>query len=380
MKRVVLIRSNPVNPDPPVEKMANALLKLGYDVHIVAWDRDANAKDEVSTIHLQDGEADITRFGIQATYGGGLKKSLPALVKFQFKITKWLLSNRDKYDIIHAFDFDTGFIAAIFTRLLRKRLVYHILDYYVDSHNLAGSKLGSLVERAEISVMNCAYAAIVCTEKRKEQICKATPRKLYVIHNTPVDREINTDCIHRKGSCQKAGIVFVGTFGSERFLQEVLQVVASREDVELHIGGFGELEPLIREAASCQENVYYYGRLSYEKTLCLESQCDLMFAMYTPEVPNHRYAAPNKFYEALMLGKPIIMAQNTGFDEVIHENDIGETVPYNVEGFHVALDRLLSRRESWAEMRKRARKLYEDSFSWEIMEQRITEMYALIEE
>ena len=39
MKRVMLIRSNPVNPDPPVEKMADTLLKQGYQVTIVGWDR-----------------------------------------------------------------------------------------------------------------------------------------------------------------------------------------------------------------------------------------------------------------------------------------------------------------------------------------------------
>ena len=32
MKKVVLIRSNPVNPDPPVEKIANATFELLYDL------------------------------------------------------------------------------------------------------------------------------------------------------------------------------------------------------------------------------------------------------------------------------------------------------------------------------------------------------------
>ena len=41
MERVILIRSNPVNPDPPVEKMTKTLLESGYDVTILAWDRDA---------------------------------------------------------------------------------------------------------------------------------------------------------------------------------------------------------------------------------------------------------------------------------------------------------------------------------------------------
>ena len=40
MKKVVLIRSNPVSPDPPVEKTANTLIKSGYKVTVIGWDRD----------------------------------------------------------------------------------------------------------------------------------------------------------------------------------------------------------------------------------------------------------------------------------------------------------------------------------------------------
>ena len=36
---VVICRSNPVAPDPRVEKCAEALVKAGYGVRILAWDR-----------------------------------------------------------------------------------------------------------------------------------------------------------------------------------------------------------------------------------------------------------------------------------------------------------------------------------------------------
>lgn len=40
--RVCILRSNPVRPDSRVEKEAWSLAKAGYDVHILAWDRDTN--------------------------------------------------------------------------------------------------------------------------------------------------------------------------------------------------------------------------------------------------------------------------------------------------------------------------------------------------
>ena len=52
--------------------------------------------------------------------------------------------------------------------------------------------------------------------------------------------------------------------------------------------------------------------IDYESALELYAKCDLMFALYDPAIPNHRYSAPNKVYEAMLLGKPIIVAEGTG--------------------------------------------------------------------
>ena len=39
IKKIVIARSNAVEPDSRVEKEANSLAKAGYDVTILAWDR-----------------------------------------------------------------------------------------------------------------------------------------------------------------------------------------------------------------------------------------------------------------------------------------------------------------------------------------------------
>ena len=44
--KVVLLRSNPVSPDPPVEKMADALLSQGYEVTILGWNRSSSISDK----------------------------------------------------------------------------------------------------------------------------------------------------------------------------------------------------------------------------------------------------------------------------------------------------------------------------------------------
>lgn len=76
-----------------------------------------------------------------------------------------------------------------------------------------------------------------------------------------------------------------------------------------------------------------------------------------------------------MLGKPIIMARNTGYDDVILEYDIGVLTEFSLEGIQEAIEKLQARRAEWPEMGQRAMQLYKDRYSWEIMKQRIAQLY-----
>lgn len=71
--RVVFMRSNPISPDPRVEKEVDSLRKNNWDVQILAWDRDSKYKAKVEFLKRAY-TIKITRFGIPATFGGGFKK------------------------------------------------------------------------------------------------------------------------------------------------------------------------------------------------------------------------------------------------------------------------------------------------------------------
>ena len=122
--------------------------------------------------------------------------------------------------------------------------------------------------------------------------------------------------------------------------------------------------------------IFYYGKLPYNNTLSLEQACDIMTAIYDPKVPNHKFAAPNKFYESLMLGKPIVMARNTGFDEIIEKNNIGCLIEFDEDGLSKGLNNLIQQKDEWLSMSAKMKKLYADQYSWDEMERRLIELYA----
>ena len=378
MKRVVLLRSNPVQPDPPVEKMADALLEMGIQVDILAWDR--SQKNRSCNIEkFPSGIAKVTRFGIPAAYGARWA-TLLSFLRYEWSLLAWLVRNRKNYDIIHAFDLDTGIVAWLSSKLYCKKLVFHVLDSYADTHFFSDSIIKRIVHKLEMALINSAEATLICTEERKAQIYHSTPKRLEIIHNTPNHSvENETDRFELKASNAEVKIAYVGTQCRGRGIEELISAVVQNRRFELHIGGYGPLDDVIRSAAQQCNRIHFYGKLPYAQTLSLEEQCDLMVALYDPKLPNHRYCAPNKLYEALMLGKPLLMCENTGWDQLFQEEQIGFLIPYSQEGIAHGLNQLYAIKDQWPTMSEAGKHLYQQKYSWGTMKQRIRKIYLEIQ-
>lgn len=365
--RIVIIRSNQVAPDSRVEKEASALVEYGHDVKILAWDRRSNHKETEEVIEAFGQCISIVRFGHIANFGDGFK-SIKSYLLFQWDVFKWLIVNRKSYDVIHACDFDTAWVSTFTNIFLRKKYIFDIFDYIGGERATIVQKLLCKVQN---TIINRSDATIICTEKRMRQIAPSKPRKLVVIHNTPPqmggDEEYNPTHTHIK-------ICYVGILQDYRLLEEIPDFFKKHLEYELHIGGFGKFDALYQKLSKEYANIKYYGRLQYKDTLKLERECDIMLAIYDPSIENHVFAAPNKFYEGLMLGKPLIMVHGTGMSEIVDEHNIGETIEYSVEGFEQGILKLAGRKEEWPNIHKKMNILY-NQYSWEAMKSRLVNLY-----
>lgn len=378
--RILITRSNPISPDSRVEKEAESLTHLGHRVIILGWDRSSRYPEKKDILKNAYGSADIYRFGIPGAFGAGIN-NLKALREFQKETYNWMLQHRDEFDAIHACDFDNGIVAKKAAKRLNKLFVYDVFDYYAACHKIPFN-LNGIVARAENNVISSADATIICSEQRVEQIQGSNPKKLFIIHNAPHMGLLNA--ASEKFKLQADGtprikIGYVGILSRARLLEEIVEFVSGRPDVELHIGGFGQLESFMREKADQFSNIFFYGKLPYSDALALEMQMDILTAIYDPSVPNHYYAAPNKFYEALMLGKPLIMIKNTGMDKTVKDNKLGEVIEFSKEGFEIGVDKLISYRDKWNEIAEREKTIFNSDYSWEIMEKRLGELYSELE-
>jgi len=126
-------------------------------------------------------------------------------------------------------------------------------------------------------------------------------------------------------------------------------------------------------------NIKYIGHIPYEKVIETTLDSDLLFAFYDPSIPNNRYASPNKLFEAMMCGKPIIMNSESTASEIVLEEKCGLVVPYgNVNAIKEAILRIKKQPNLGVKLGENGRKAYEEKYSWKTMEKRLLSSYSLL--
>lgn len=374
MKRIVIIHDTELILDSRTQKEIEFFLEKDNKILFCGWNKEKNGENEKKKVSIGSRNIVIENICIKVKKGTGFKENIFSLIKYEIKLFKYLIKNKKNYDYIHACNMDTAFIGLLISKIYKKKMIYDIYDDYADSHQ-CNNFIYKLIKFIDKKIVNFSDAVIICSEQRKKQLV-GRPQKLIIVHNSPNSKKIPKNLFLLKSSDkEKVKIAYVGNLIKGRLIQELLRICIKNKNLELHCGGDGELALEIIEASKRYENIYYYGRLPYEQVLSLEEKCDIIPALYDPSFKNHYYAAPNKFYEALMLGKPIIMVKETGMSEIVEKKCIGEIIDFNEISLEKGIKNLINKKDEWEKISEKMKKIYKEEFSWKEMERRLIKLY-----
>ncbi len=365
MKTVAFIRTTNIYDDSRATKEITALSDAGYRIVVLGWDRNGAAKENTERL-FAGRNVDCRFFPCPLPTGIGMK-NIDKLIKWFHWIRTELKSIGEMY-AVHACNLDGGFGAVRFCRRNKVPMVYDIYDYYIDSHHIPG-KLKSFVEKTEIGIIDQAESTIICTEERREQIKSAHPKKVIVIHNSP-------DVPENFSAAIDYDYAYCGSLCDMRLIKEILDGYKDHKELRFAFAGNDKYQDEVKKLADRYDRLDYYGTIPYTRVLEIESRAKVLSAIYEPSIRNHKLCAPNKFYEALALGKPIIVCRGTGIDRVVESNKIGLVIDYDQEEFYRALTALISDQETCSEMGSRARELYDKEFRWSRMSARLLDAYS----
>lgn len=315
-KKIILIRSS-VNT-ARIEKEADFLAK-DYEVAILLWDRH---KERPKTEKKQN--YSIYYIKTKGPYGPNLKYIFGTI---QWGVLEFFWLLRRRFDVVHACDFDSFLPAFLLVKIKRRKIIYDICDFFAAILQRKSKILAKVVKKIDLFLIQFADGVIIADKNRKKQIRGSCPKRLIAIYNTP------KDILEKAPIKQKQTtftLTYIGLLNEKRGLKLVVDLVKEIPNIKLLIGGEGSFEKELKDLTEDTQDIKFLGRVyPYERALKIMAQSDVLFALYDPKDPNHKFSSPNKLFEAMMLAKPIIVSKNTNMDKTVKQYQCGIVVDYN---------------------------------------------------
>lgn len=310
MYDVVILRTQDICSDSRVLKYEKILKQNNINYLIIGWDRLNQGISRENTVYCR--------------YTAGYQKRIKGIwgrVKYNFFILKWLLINFSSYRNIHACDLDTV-LPSILMRMFNKKVIFDIFDWFSDEMRTGNIYIDKLINFIEKKAVIISDLIIICEEDRKKQM-DVNPKKYLVIRNMPNEVYVkNKFC--DKGD-DKIIISYVGGLVEHRGIIELLDFIKRNNQFILKIAGFGneKIVSYVKELSLTCNNIEFYGKVNYDQALNIMSNSNIIYGMYYISNHNHKYAAPNKFYESLMLGVPLLTNKGTMLADMVKKYKTG---------------------------------------------------------
>lgn len=295
---ICFLRCATVNEDVRLRKYIQACESRKVSFFAITWNR----------LGIQNKKDFELQFGRNAPYG--LRwKNLWNKILWQFYVLRLLIKNRSQYQVIHATNFENIIPALLIKLFLRKKVIYDIYDSF--SSDLSKNFFTKFLTDLEVFCIKNSDLLILADKKRLSQIniTESICKRFLDIENVPNFNE-QVEAVN-KFDFGAIKLSYVGVFDPMRGLEELLNFVIENENYSLEIAGGGTLANLVEKKSKITSRINYHGLIDYSHGLSIMKNSDFIIGMYYKKASNHVFAAPNKFFEALYLTKPLVTTVGT---------------------------------------------------------------------
>jgi glycosyltransferase involved in cell wall biosynthesis len=358
---VALIRSNSILAigDPRVKNILRSLSKK-YRIIALGWDRETKH----SLLEYYGSKITIKHLRLKAPYGK------IRLVLYYPLFWMWVFVNLSIYrpKIIYSCNLDTLLPSYIFKILFPVKLIFDSFDKYAMAFIPPNYYIiYTFVDLLENILSSRVDALITVSEKRLSTFGKYRPKNCEIIMNCPQDKlgKIRISALSNRWKQDEFILVFAGIIRYDRGLLLLARAIREVKGVRLILAGMvaQNVKQLLQNPG-----IQYLGVLEYDEALELQGLAEAIPILYNPKTPINRVANPNKLFEAMMLGVPVI---TNVCKEIVEETGCGLVVKYEYRSVRDALQYLVSHPEVRERMSANGRKAFEEKYNWNLMEKRL---------
>lgn len=367
---VLMLLSKTFRHDPRVYKEARALLADGHAVTVLEWARHDPDQPATETV---DGVR-VVRF-----------RNTPAMARLPsdlFRNPLWwrhaarlgaALHEESPVDVVHCHDLDT---LAAGVRLKRRLGIRLVFDAHEIFRKMVEGNVPWPVPQAasflEHRLLRHVDLVVTASERFGAHYAERTKAPVVVVWNCfgdPPEAYVPPE----EGPFT---VGYIGTLSRDRLFPGLVDALGGLDGVRFVVGGKREGVYAETEAAAARhDNVTFLGPVPFDEVLPHTRAAHVVVSMLDPANPQYRIQVPNKLFDAMTTGRPLVATEGTETGRFVLEHDVGVTCGYDPQAVRAAVAALRDDPARCRAMGERGQTLARRTFHWSAQAERLTEAY-----
>ncbi len=361
-KKIIVSVSNDLSNDQRVHRICSSLTNFGYDVVLCGR--------KLKNSPAIDRQYKTKRFRLLFNKGFMFYACLNArlLCYYIFNKANFILAN----------DLDCLASAGIASKLKKVKLIYDSHELFTEvpelENKLRTKKIWLKIEKKFIKRASASYT--VC-QPIADYYNKLYKIKMQVIRNLPQLRTFPNDYETRPKL-----LIYQGALNKERGIEIMIQIMQYIPDYQLIIAGKGDLEKELKQLTdklNVSNKVQFTGNLEFDALYNLTKTARLGFSLEQGKSLNYKYSLPNKIFDYIQAGVPVICSDLPEMSKIIKKYDCGiNTKISNVEELAEYLKSLLVDNTQLNKFHQNCKNAAQE-LNWENEEKKLREIITVLD-
>ena len=365
--RIAFSVTNCICHDQRVLKIAEAIAQPGIDITIIG--KRSGKCCETGSVPFR-----TKRFRMI------FKKGFLFYKFFNIRLLFHLLFN--KYDLFVANDLDTLLPNFIASELKGGLLVYDSHEYFKGVPEIQNRPFVKWVWTAvEKIVFPHLKNVMTVSDSIAEQYEKEYGLKPVTVRNCSGSAENIDDVLRDEMGFDKESLLLIfqgGGINIDRGGEELIEAIKLTEKVNLLIVGSGDVLPLLKEKVrklNLTEQVHFFPKMPWKEMMRFTKTCDIGLTLDKDTNLNYRFSLPNKLFDYINAGIPVIASDLPEVAKIIEQNRCGIVIPsVTPENISKAIKTLRDNRKLLEEL-KRNTVLASGWLNWENEALKVEDFY-----
>jgi glycosyltransferase involved in cell wall biosynthesis len=171
-------------------------------------------------------------------------------------------------------------------------------------------------------------------------------------------------------------VTYIGTVSRSRFLPELIISKEKIDDVRFVIAGKKEgLYEQVKSMSKHIKNIDFLGTIPLQEVVPLTLESHVVLCLFDPSNHLNQIGSPNKLFEAMVCGRPVIASKKTYSGKLVEELHIGIAIDYSEKSLIQTVKKLKNNPDLCEELGRNALKAALRDYNWSHQEKKLLEVY-----